>query len=356
MQAKGANEPAMFTPVADFLCVGGASILVALWVLAAGVRLPAQSHWLMHLTNFAINAPHFLVSYRLLYGSPRRRSDYRAVSVYVPAALAVYLVFALAICTHTPQFLGAMIGVGTLLLAWHYTGQAYGMIASFAFLAGLRLSATERHLLRANLYVLLAWHVGWALVAQRDMFNPTSGGSTLLAQATAAGIYRWMTLAALASSVCGLAALGMMVRRTGRLPTLRMVAPWVAIHLWYVLLYREPAAIFWAQNAHALQYLLFPMRVEMNRSQAETANPERLGKHMLAYYLGTVVLGLIVMQLMPEFLQLGIHRLGYGSLPVQLGIVAFVNIHHYFIDNFIWKLRNPVVRRELFAHVPSPAS
>jgi hypothetical protein len=32
----------------------------------------------------------------------------------------------------------------------------------------------------------------------------------------------------------------------------------------------------------------------------------------------------------------------------------FINIHHYFTDGVIWKLRNPEVRRELFAHVPAP--
>jgi hypothetical protein len=28
-----------------------------------------------------------------------------------------------------------------------------------------------------------------------------------------------------------------------------------------------------------------------------------------------------------------------------------INIHHFFIDGAIWKLRNPEVRRELFAHL-----
>ena len=28
-----------------------------------------------------------------------------------------------------------------------------------------------------------------------------------------------------------------------------------------------------------------------------------------------------------------------------------INIHHYFTDGVIWKISNPEVRRELFAHV-----
>ena len=33
-------------------------------------------------------------------------------------------------------------------------------------------------------------------------------------------------------------------------------------------------------------------------------------------------------------------------------ILMFINIHHYFTDGVIWKISNPEVRRELFAHVP----
>jgi len=35
-------------------------------------------------------------------------------------------------------------------------------------------------------------------------------------------------------------------------------------------------------------------------------------------------------------------------------ILMFLNIHHYFTDGVIWKISNPEVRKELFAHVPPP--
>jgi hypothetical protein len=31
----------------------------------------------------------------------------------------------------------------------------------------------------------------------------------------------------------------------------------------------------------------------------------------------------------------------------------FINIHHYFTDGVIWKISNPEVRKDLFAHVVS---
>ena len=40
---------------------------------------------------------------------------------------------------------------------------------------------------------------------------------------------------------------------------------------------------------------------------------------------------------------------------VPVLILTFINIHHYFTDGVIWKISNPEVRKELFAHVESPA-
>jgi hypothetical protein len=37
------------------------------------------------------------------------------------------------------------------------------------------------------------------------------------------------------------------------------------------------------------------------------------------------------------------------AAPVLL--LMFINIHHYFTDGVIWKISNPEVRKELFAHV-----
>jgi hypothetical protein len=47
-----------------------------------------------------------------------------------------------------------------------------------------------------------------------------------------------------------------------------------------------------------------------------------------------------------------------GSRPGQVvgfAISAFFNIHHYFTDGVVWKLRNPAVREDLFGHLALPA-
>jgi hypothetical protein len=44
-----------------------------------------------------------------------------------------------------------------------------------------------------------------------------------------------------------------------------------------------------------------------------------------------------------------------GDRPGQvtaLCLLAFLNVHHYFTDGVMWKLRNPAVREDLFGHLP----
>jgi hypothetical protein len=40
---------------------------------------------------------------------------------------------------------------------------------------------------------------------------------------------------------------------------------------------------------------------------------------------------------------------------VPVLILTFINIHHYFTDGVIWKISNPEVRKELFAHIEPAA-
>ncbi|MGH7548134.1 MAG: hypothetical protein ACREMM_08160 [Gemmatimonadales bacterium] len=47
-----------------------------------------------------------------------------------------------------------------------------------------------------------------------------------------------------------------------------------------------------------------------------------------------------------------------GTRPGQVvgfAISTFFNIHHYFTDGVVWKLRDPAVREDLFGHLAKAA-
>jgi hypothetical protein len=242
----------------------------------------------------------------------------------------------------SPFLVVILIGVGSAYLAWHYTGQVWGMMASYSYLEGTRFEKRERLLVRSSLRILLAWHVTWFLYTQlRD--------PSLVRPA-----YVLVSAATLVAFGLGAAGLLLMYRRTGKRPPARAVVAWFAIFIWYAMMARDPNAIFWIQIAHALQYLAFPIRVEINHAAAgKTPAPVRLAGHMALYGTGLLLVSYLMSQVLPGTAMSVVAGV-FGENPGRVApvlLLTIINIHHYFTDGVIWKISNPEVRKELFAHV-----
>jgi hypothetical protein len=343
----------MLNPWIDTLFVGAVSIaFIVAWLVLDFDVSSGNTLARFAFVNFLLNAPHFMMSYRLLYGAADRRRAYPGVTWWVPALLLVWAAIGIASYRTSSVWLEALFGASAVSLSWHYTGQTWGMMASFAYVNGLGFTAGERRLVRANLWVLTGFHIVWAIVLVRKIFEVRGGATALLSESAAMGLFHAAWALAAGSAILGLAGLALWSQRLRRLPPVRVWVPWVSVHLWYVLLGREPATLFWVQNAHALQYLMFPMRTELNRSTAASpAAGVRAGRgtlRMLRTYAITVVMGLGVLWLLPWLAR---RQEGFAGLPIELTLLSFVNLHHYFIDGVIWKIRDPQVRRDLFSHL-----
>lgn len=333
----------MLSPIVDILCVGGLSLIVFVPLLLSGrsdlvlIGAGAQA-WVATL----INMPHFMASYRMVYRSREMILRHKWASIYVPAILLAFTVVALWEAQRSPVLVIVLISVGSAYLAWHYTGQVWGMMASYAYLGGARFDNTERFLIRTSLRILLVWHVTWFLYTQlkdpsavRPLYVLISAG----------------TLVALALGAVGLAK---MYRRTGKVPPAPALVAWAAIFVWYAVMARDPKALFWIQIFHALQYLAFPIRVEINRTAAAPARSSgRVAAHMALYGVGLLVVSYVVTQIVPGPAMSVVGDI-FGEEPSRVApvlLLTFINIHHYFTDGVIWHISNPEVRKELFAHV-----
>ena len=334
---------AILHPVLDFLFVGGLSVIVFVPLLLSGrsdlvlISAGAQA-WVAT----AINMPHFMASYRMIYRSRTMILRHKWASMYVPAILLLSIVGAVWEAQYDNVGVVILVSVSSAYLAWHYTGQVWGMMASYAYLGGNAFEKRERFLIRTSLRILLVWHVTWFLFTQ--LKDPTPVRPLYLVVSTG-------TLVAL---LIGAAGLVMMRRRTGRLPPARALVAWIAIFVWYAVMARDPKAIFWIQVAHALQYLAFPIRVEINRRAAESdSTPAHLLQHMVLYGVGLLIVSYVIAQVVPGRAMDAVAGI-FGDEPGRVApvlILMFLNIHHYFTDGVMWKISNPEVRRELFAHV-----
>ena len=149
-----------------------------------------------------VNMSHFMASYRIVYRDRAMILKHRWATIGVPLILFLYILVAIEQArTGTAILVGLLVAVSSGYLAWHYTGQVWGMMASFSWLGGVRFEPGERRLIRASLRILLGWHVVWAAhiwLGQTSLGEPP-----------------WMQTLYRVASVVALSALGVGVRAGG---------------------------------------------------------------------------------------------------------------------------------------------
>jgi hypothetical protein len=337
-----ARPAAIISPIVDLLCVGGLSLLVLVPLLLTGVQQLtfvsiAGLVWVQALINYT----HFMASYRIVYRDRQMIRAHPWAAIWVPLIMLGFLLAAVATADESKVLLIVFFAVSSGYLAWHYTGQVWGMMASYAYLDGVRFEPNERLLVRSGLRILLAWHVVWFL--HTAMTDPTPVET----------LYRAITLATAIAFVLSVVGLIKLKRRTGRTPPLRALVAWASLFVWYAAIWRWGIpALFLVQLFHALQYLEFPARVELNR--AARADAAGVARRFSIYAGALIAASILVLLIVPgPAMSILANALGAPSTTVApVLILYFINIHHYFTDGVIWKISNPEVRKELFAHVP----
>src|SRR4051812_40925684 len=222
--AASTARNSVISPVVDLLCVGGLSLLFFVPLLLSGRRdlvlvgVGAQA-WLATL----INMPHFMASYRLVYRSRESILRHKWASMYVPAILLGYIVIALWEAQYSSWMVVVLVSVSSAYLAWHYTGQVWGMMASYSYLEGASFEKRERFLIRTGLRILLVWHLTWFLYTQLRDPSVVRPAYILISAGT---------LVAFALGATGIA---MMRKRTGRMPPLRALVAWLSLFVWYAV-------------------------------------------------------------------------------------------------------------------------
>lgn len=346
------RAPSITTPSLDIVMTGGLSIFamsaLLLWARFFGGDLAfVDGQWVTLMV--LINAPHFMASYRLLYVSRAEIMEHRWSTIYVPGLLLSALAVA-ALTDYRLVIVENLVFGSSIYLAWHYTGQAWGMVSAFSRVLGITFSEVERRCIRSGMRSLLVVHVLFALSGRLPP-------SEWIAAETYTRIYGVtfqlaVGLAALCLLAGGWAFLS--ARSRGQKIPARVVFPWLALYLWYPFWYFVPGGFLWVQLSHAVQYMAFPLRVEVNRYTKTTprsASEKRI--RVALVYACLVLAGGLFLHGPP----LAAHAFGHGwySTPgAQIlfqGFISCIAIHHYFVDGAIWKLSNPKVRGELLRHL-----
>jgi hypothetical protein len=355
----------LFHPVVDFLCLGGGSLFV--FALLAVFRPPADSYpavavVMMALANI-INHPHFAHSYQIFYRDfdekafgrhydPLLRLRYLFAGLAVPLALVAY--FVAVVLLQDLRALGFAVHVMLFLVGWHYVKQGYGMLIVCSVLKRQFFDDTEKKILLMNAYTV--WIADWMIanwaVRQGNMWG--------LAYYTFDLPQPLVLLALAVGSGSTAAMLWMLARKwwsaERRLPLNGVVAYLVTLYAW-LMLNVDPLFLLIIPACHSLQYLLVVWRYQLN-AERDRAKGE---VHGLAGSAGLRFARFLIIGLLLGYLGFwGLPKLLAAVLPVDETVFGptlfvficwiFINVHHYFLDNVMWRRGNPDTGRYLFAH------
>ena len=362
------SQAARISPSVEFLLVGGVTLFLfpALWLLRRALGLDSAElavGFVMFHGAHLINDPHFAVTYLLFYKSIRQRAfghafpawqraRYVWAAVIVPLGLTIWLI--LAFSRQSAALLGALIQLMFALVGWHYVKQGFGVLTVLSARRGVRYSALERRAILAHCFA--GWAYAWANPAipageaeEKGVLYPSLAHPPVLEQAA-------LWLFALSTLVL-VATLFRKWQRERRLPPLApLTGLLVSIWIWSVYSSADPLLVYVIPALHSLQYLYFVWLLTRNQAKAAEAPPffGPATRQRLAFLaVSSVALGWLLFHGVPELLdgaRLSAHRRSHlalgdlGKTPYFAALFAFVNIHHYFMDNVIWRRENPDTR------------
>ncbi len=325
-------------PAVDVLVMGGASL--ALYVAcrlfeggAGGAAMGSAWEAVAALVA-ALNGAHFAATSYRLYRSPEAMRQFPLTAALVPvvvlAGVAASFRWPLLIA---PYFI-------KLFLLWspyHYSGQTIGLSALYARRAGATLEPAERTALDGFVFGTFLASVARAEV-QLNRFD------YLGVAYPSFGLPQWVATACLTfMALSGVAFLALAARRRPRLPWIVFVAP-AAQFVWFVLGPRSDLFYPLVPLFHGAQYLFVSWFLHLQERRLEGATSTatesfRWGAWSLAGYV-------VLFLALPKILSLAT---GVTFLFATAVFTGGVQLHHFFVDGVIWRLRTPRLSKAMTA-------
>jgi hypothetical protein len=292
------------------------------------------------------NSCHFAASTVRLYTKPGATAALPFLSMMFPlVAFAV-----LTVCMVYPDDFGHAFN--SLYLTWspfHYAAQAYGLAVMYSYRSGCLLEKADKRLL---------WWVSMVPFFYAFMYADDVGVRWL-----APGLWdlaylkapRTMYALSYVFYALGFAAPVLlylkvwMGKKAAPMPLIAVMAI-IANTIWFFVL--APLQAFtWATLFHGIQYLAIIIIFHVKDQMARPENRHRVLYHVVTFYLLCLCLAYALFQCVPMAYKLA----GFGNPESVLLVAAAINIHHFIVDAYIWRLKKTDGNRKIVdAGLPAP--
>ncbi|MDJ0853358.1 MAG: hypothetical protein QNK04_33755 [Myxococcota bacterium] len=322
-------------PAFDYLLIGGGlSIVVTAVVLAVpgaatlptiriGDEAVSALPWVLLLCNSA----HFASSTVRLYTIPGASRTWPRLTFTFPFVALSLLTLSIVEAETLGYHLMALAFTWS---PYHYAAQVYGLSVMYSYRSGCRIDDTDKRLLRwisslPFLFAILQTEgagLGWLLPAA--VFDLPGALAVVDALRTLLGVAVFAGPAIFYARV---------VRTKGSPPPLITLVLLVSNGLWWVVLtYR--GAFFWATVFHGVQYLAIVIVFHVKDQMALPDNRHRPLYHVLKFYGASLVLAYLLFSCLPQAYVWA----GFGMVESTKLVFSAINIHHFIVDGFIWRL------------------
>jgi hypothetical protein len=319
---------AFVSPSFDYLVIGGGlSLLLTAFLAAGGTRLTVSLLASLPLWVLLVNLAHFAASTVRLY---TKRGTFAALP-FVTMGLPLVTLVCLGLAVIFAEALGRH--VMNLYLTWspyHYAAQTYGLTLMYCYRSGLELGAFDRTAVRLACLSPFLYAFIKGPTAGLEWFVP----ATLLSLPPVA-FWRGLLVTLLGVLALSLPVV-LVVRHAMRRRPLPLISAliMVANAVWWTGL-QYIQSFFWVATFHALQYLAIVMIFHVRERLAEPDNRRGWLYHAAFFYTACVGLAYLLFNAWPY----AFVAAGFGMVESALLVIAVVNIHHFLVDAYIWRLR-----------------
>jgi len=325
-------------PWVDLACAGGLSIAVFTGLRAwfDGQASPAAAQ-LAALLLWVVNWPHFSATSYRLYHRRENVMQYPITAAFTPLLV---LLGVLASFGYPERVAPYFVKLFLIWSPYHFSGQTLGITLLYARRAGVPVGPLARR-------GLVVFVFGSFLTQTLRFESGVLGSAYFGVPYPAFGVPSWTVDAALAGTwLGGIAFLGLTLRAcraVGRRLAPIVLIPSVAQFIWFVPGSGEAAFLEFVPAFHSLQYLLIAWGIQLQErldAAPRRASGRFVGYETARWYAINVAGGALLFWLLPRIFSWGA---GTDLLFASGVVLAGVQIHHFFVDGVIWKLRHASV-------------
>jgi hypothetical protein len=324
----------------DALLIGGASVvLYAIFRLRPQLAASPSVASLAATLVWVCNYPHFASTNYRLYHSRSAIAQYPLTSIVTPLVMLAAVIG----CYMSPTAMAPLfIKLYLLWSPYHFSGQTLGITMVYARRTGFVIAGYLRHSLTAFIFLTFAVQNAWAEVGlHRNAFYgveyPTLGVPVWLPELLTKAM--WIALATT------IALLIWKLLDQGQRVPLIVLLPAFTQYIWFVA---TPAGQFgyMVPFFHSLPYLLIAWSVQLKLGLAERKREPSVRyvwTESARWMAINIVGGYALFWVLPQIGSLFGKPLVFSTAVM----LAAIQIHHFFVDGVIWRLRNSASRSPL---------